>query len=81
MVIREPPPKPIDSGIVTPIQSNTDITASTAFPPFKSMFLLFGFNYENHFKSLYRNKSMKCENSVIFSILKRIRIHSYLSIL
>jgi hypothetical protein len=45
------------------------------------MFLLFGFNYENHFKSLYRNKSMKCENSVIFSILKRIRIHSYLSIL
>jgi hypothetical protein len=41
------------------------------------MFLLFGFYYENHFKSLYCNKIMKCENSVIFSILNRIRIGSY----
>jgi hypothetical protein len=79
-MIREPPPNPIDSGIVTPIQSNTDIIASTAFPPSVSMSLLFGFNYDNHFKNLYCNKSMNGENSGIFSTLNRTRIRSYLLI-
>lgn len=32
MIIIDPPPSPIDSGIVTPIHNRTAIAASTALP-------------------------------------------------
>ena len=39
MTICIPPPRPSDSGMVTPMQRSVEMAASTAFPPASNIFL------------------------------------------